>query len=105
MTPPRHKTSSTHRPENGVLTGLLRELRLAAGMTQAQAGLAIGLTQKGISDFETGDRGLELLTVRDLVHAYGGDWAQFIAELDRRLEKGHRPAATLIRRVPHKSGQ
>lgn len=104
MTPPRPKTSSTHRPENGVLTALLRELRLAAGLTQAQAGAAIGLTQTGISDFETGDRGLELLTVRDLVRAYGADWPGFIAELDRRLASAT-PAKTLIRKGPLRSGQ
>lgn len=101
----RPKPSSTHRPENAVLVGLLRELRSAAGMTQTQAAQALGISQTGISDFETGDRGLELLTARDLVRAYGADWAEFIAELDRRLEQGHRPAASLIRRVPHKSGQ
>lgn len=98
-------TSSTHRPENAVLTALLRELRLAAGMTQAQAGAAIGLTQTGVSDFETGDRGLELLTVRDLVMAYGADWTAFIAELDRRLAQQPTPAAALIKRIPHRSGQ
>lgn len=97
MSRPRPKTSSTHRPENAVLTGLLRELRLAAGFTQAQAGEAIGLTQTGISDFETGDRGLELLTVRDLVAAYGADWQAFIAELDRRLASSHAPVASLLR--------
>lgn len=105
MSRPRPKTSSTHRPENAVLTGLLRELRLAAGLTQAQAGEAIGLTQTGISDFETGDRGLELLTVRDLVGAYGADWQAFVAELDRRLTTDHQPAAKLIRGSIDKLGK
>lgn len=94
----RPKPSSTHRPENAVLVGLLRELRSAAGMTQTQAAQALGISQTGISDFETGDRGLELLTVRDLVRAYGADWAEFIAELDRRLAAGQTPAATLIKK-------
>ncbi|MGY3231835.1 transcriptional regulator with XRE-family HTH domain [Luteibacter sp. HA06] len=91
------KPSSTHRPEHAVLTGLLRELRLAAGMTQAQAAEALGLTQTSVSDLETGDRGLELLVVRDLVRIYRADWRAFVEELERRLDAGHKPAASLIR--------
>ena len=91
------KPSSTHRPEHAVLALLLRELRMAAGMTQAQAAEAIGLSQTSISDFETNDRGLELLVVRDLVQVYGGDWLAFMAELERRLTAGTKPASALIR--------
>jgi len=92
------KPSSTHRPEHAVLAGLLRELRLAAKMTQSQAAEAIGITQTGISDFETSDRGLELLVVRDLVRVYGGDWLAFMAELEKRLKAGSKPASALLRR-------
>ena len=92
------KPSSTHRPEHAVLAGLLRELRLAAKMTQSQAAEAIGITQTGISDFETSDRGLELLVVRDLVRVYGGDWLAFMSELERRLNAGTKPASALIRK-------
>lgn len=92
------KPSSTHRPENMVLAQLLRELRLAAGLTQAQAAEALGLTQTGISDIETSDRGLELLVVRDLVKVYGADWVEFVIELERRLAAAPQPAASLIKR-------
>lgn len=92
------KPSSTHRPENMVLAQLLRELRLAAGLTQAQAAEALGLTQTGISDIETSDRGLELLVVRDLVKVYGADWVEFVIELERRLAAAPQPAALLIKR-------
>jgi transcriptional regulator with XRE-family HTH domain len=91
------KPSSTHRPENMVLAQLLRELRLAAGLTQAQAAEALGLTQTGISDIETSDRGLELLVVRDLVRVYGADWVEFVVELEKRLGAEPRPASALIR--------
>jgi transcriptional regulator with XRE-family HTH domain len=92
------KPSSTHRPENVVLAQLLRELRLAAGLTQAQAATALGLTQTGISDIETSDRGLELLVVRDLVKVYGADWLAFVAELERRLAADPKPASALIQK-------
>lgn len=91
------KPSSTHRPEHAVLASLLRELRVAAGVTQAQAAEKLGLTQTSISDFETSDRGLELLIVRDLVRAYGGDWLAFVAELERRLMAGTSPASALLK--------
>lgn len=94
------KPSSTHRPENMVLANLLRELRLAAGLTQAQAADALGLTQTGISDIETSDRGLELLVVRDLVRVYGADWVKFIMELEKRLVADLRPASHLIHKSP-----
>ena len=91
------KPTSTHRPEHGVLAALLRELRRAAGLTQAQAAEKLGLTQTSISDFETSDRGLELLVVRDLVHAYRADWLGFVAELERRLAAGTLPASALLK--------
>jgi transcriptional regulator with XRE-family HTH domain len=90
------KPSSVHRPEQAVLAQLLRELRLAAGKTQSQAADAIGITQTGISDFETSDRGLELLIARDLVRVYGGDWLAFMAELEKRLTAGTKPASELL---------
>jgi transcriptional regulator with XRE-family HTH domain len=93
----RPKSSSTHRPENAVLAGLLRELRIANKLTQAQAAEALGITQTGISDLETGDRGLEFLVVRDLVRVYKADWVEFLVELERRLAARPIPAASLIR--------
>jgi transcriptional regulator with XRE-family HTH domain len=93
------KPSSTHRPENAILALLLRELRLAADMTQVQAAEHLGLSQTSISDFETNDRGLELLVVRDLVRAYGGDWLAFMSELEKRIMAGTKPASALIRKV------
>lgn len=93
----RPKPTSMHRPEHGVLAALLRELRLAAGMTQGQAAEKLGLTQTSVSDFETSDRGLTLLVVRDLVHAYGADWLGFVAELERRLTAGTLPASALLK--------
>lgn len=92
------KPSSTHRPEHAVVAGLLRELRIAAGFTQAQAAEALGMTQTSVSDLETGDRGLELLVVRDLVRIYGGDWRAVIDELERRLDAAPAPAASLLRK-------
>lgn len=69
---------------------------MAAGLTQAQAAEALGLTQTSVSDLETGDRGLELLVVRDLVRIYGADWRAFVDELERRIGAGTTPASALL---------
>lgn len=74
--------------------------RLAAGLTQAQVAEALGLTQTGISDVETSDRGLELLVVRDLLKVYGADWLAFAAESERRLGAEPQLASALIRKSP-----
>ncbi|GAB2559130.1 hypothetical protein GCM10027065_32870 [Rhodanobacter koreensis] len=76
---------------------LLRELRLAASLTQAQAAAAVGITQAGISEMENGARGLDLLVVRDLVNLYGADWPAVIMELDRRIAADLTPAKALMR--------
>jgi transcriptional regulator with XRE-family HTH domain len=92
------KPTSVHRPEHVVVAQLLRELRLAASLTQAQAATHVGITQAGVSEIENGARGLDLLVVRDLVIAYGADWPAVIAELDRRIAAGMKPASALMKR-------
>ena len=47
---------------------------------------------------ETGARGLDLLVVWDLVITYGADWPAVIAELDRRIGAGLKPASALMKR-------
>ncbi|HEY4092686.1 MAG TPA: helix-turn-helix transcriptional regulator [Luteibacter sp.] len=91
------KPTSVHRPEQAVVAQLLRELRQAAGLTQRDAVKRVGLTQPALSGMETMERGLDLLVVRDLVQAYGGDWVAFIQELERRLASKPQPASSLIR--------
>jgi transcriptional regulator with XRE-family HTH domain len=91
------KPTSVHRPEHRVVAQLLRELRLAAGLTQEQAASAVGITQAGVSEMENGVRGLDLLVVRDLVNVYGADWPAVIAELDSRIAAGMKPAKALMK--------
>lgn len=92
------KPTSVHRQEHLVLAQLVRELRIAAGMTQVQTAAALGITQTGISDIESGDRGLDLIVVRDLVGIFGADWFAFIQELETRILAGTKPASTLLRK-------
>lgn len=97
---PSPKPTSVHRPEHRVVAQLLRELRLAAGLTQAQAAATVGITQAAVSEMETATRGMDLLVVRDLVNAYCADWPAFVVELDRRIAADLTPAAALIKGKP-----
>lgn len=94
------KPTSVHRPEHRVVAQLLRELRLAAGLTQLQAATAVGITQAGVSEMENAARGLDLLVVRDLVNLYGADWPAVIVELDRRIAADMKPAKALMKPKP-----
>lgn len=94
---PSPKPTSVHRPEHRVVAQLLRELRLAAGLTQAQAAVHVGVSQAAVSEMETATRGMDLLVVRDLVNAYGADWPAFVVELERRIAAGLTPASALIK--------
>lgn len=93
------KITSVHRPEHSVLVGLLRELRLKAGLTQVAVAEKLGVSQTGVSDVEIGERGIDFLLVRDMCRLYGVTMDEFLAELDKRLvEKKLEPAPRIKRK-------
>ena len=67
------------------MVGLLRDLRLEAGLSQLQVGEALDLAQTKVSAIEIGRRGLDYLQVRELVELYGLSMAKFAVMLDERL--------------------
>ena len=99
------ESSSLLRPERAILAALLSEMRVSAGLTQAQAAEAIGIAPADFSEVETGARSLELLIIRDLVKAYGVNWLDFVGLLEERLAAAAKPVAPLIRRGRLRSGQ
>lgn len=64
--------------ERQLLGDLLREAREAAGLTQQEAAVRIGLTQSAISRFERGERGIDLAELRVVLRAYGKSLAEFM---------------------------
>lgn len=68
------------------MVGLLRDLRLEAGLSQLQVGEALDLPQTKVSAIEIGRRGLDYLQVRELVELYGLTMARFAGLLDERLK-------------------
>jgi len=81
------KVTSVHRPEHAPLVRLLRELRLQAGLTQADVGQKLGVSQTAISDIEINERGADFLLVLDLCDIYGVSHQDFLAEFGRRLSE------------------
>lgn len=78
------------------LAALLRELRLANGMTQGEVAEQLGRPQTYLSDIERGNRAGTLLQVRELAAAYGLPFVDFARRLEKRIESASpktKPAA------------
>jgi transcriptional regulator with XRE-family HTH domain len=65
------------------LGSALRVLRRKAGMTQEQAGKAVGVGHKHISAAELGERGLSYKTIVALTKAYGSTLRALAREIER----------------------
>lgn len=76
---------SIHRPEYLVLLQKVRQMRLAAGLTQAALSEKLGRDQTHISNIERGVRRLDVLELRDLCRLLGQDFLGFMQELERSL--------------------
>jgi transcriptional regulator with XRE-family HTH domain len=61
----------------------LAALRHKAGLSQAQAGAAVGVGNKHLSTVETGHRGISWPTLRALLRAYGATLADLACEIER----------------------
>ncbi|MBB4128680.1 transcriptional regulator with XRE-family HTH domain [Xanthomonas translucens] len=80
-------TKSIHKKDYAILLGQLRELRLAAGLTQVDLSAALGRPQSYVSDVERGERRMDLLQLRDFCNACGTSLTSFVADFERELEQ------------------
>jgi transcriptional regulator with XRE-family HTH domain len=86
------KRASLYSPDHEVLITLLRDLRLEAGLSQEDAAEAIQRPQSYISAIEVGQRGLDVLQVRELSTLYGVAFQRFATLFEKRLDKAsYRP--------------
>ena len=69
--------------QRGRLVNLLREMRIEAGLTQAELAARIEKDQAYVSRYESGQRRLDVLEVREICQAIGITPEEFV----RRLEK------------------
>jgi transcriptional regulator with XRE-family HTH domain len=79
-------TSEQHR-----LRDLLRQIRVEAGLKQAELAEKLKQSQSFVSKYESGERRLDLLELRDICAAVGLSLAEFVQRLERLLLNETRP--------------
>ena len=68
------------------LVSLLREMRIEAGLTQVDLGARIEKDQAYVSRYESGQRRLDVLEVREICQVVGVTLAEFAKRLEGALK-------------------
>jgi transcriptional regulator with XRE-family HTH domain len=64
---------------------LLRELRMAAGLSQTDVADRLNASQSFVSKYEAGERRLDIIEVRTLCGLFGVSLRDFIVRLEKKL--------------------
>lgn len=64
---------------------LLRGVRVDAGLTQSELASRLARDQTFVSKYESGERRLDILELREVCRAIGTDFVTFIRKLDKDL--------------------
>jgi transcriptional regulator with XRE-family HTH domain len=72
--------------QRGRLVSLLREIRIEAGLTQMELAVRIERDQTFVSKYESGQRRLDVLEVREICQAIGITLEEFVKRLERALK-------------------
>ena len=75
-----------YTPEQKILTSLLSQLRLDAGLRQADLAERLGRPQSFVSKYESGERRLDLIEVRMICGALGITLVQFVRKFERLVD-------------------
>ena len=78
--------------EYSVVSTLLKELRIAAGITQVQMAGLLSLTQSLFSKYERGEVRLDIIQLRTIVMQLGLTLPQFSEMLEHRLKPATKEA-------------
>ena len=76
-----------HSPQQRPLLILLRQIRQEAGLTQVQLAERLDIPQTWISNYERGERKIDVLELRQICKAAGIRFLDFMARLESDLEK------------------
>jgi transcriptional regulator with XRE-family HTH domain len=71
--------------QNDVFLGMLREVRVKAGVTQVALAEQLGFRQTDVSKAERGVRRLDVLELRNWMRVLGMPFREFADQLDERL--------------------
>ena len=86
-------SKSTFTTEYAVFRDLLRELRTEKGLTQVQLSETLGMPQSFVSKYETGERRLDVIELREVCQSLGTTLAAFAKKLDVRLSESEKGGA------------
>jgi ribosome-binding protein aMBF1 (putative translation factor) len=64
---------------------LLRGIRVDAGLTQSELASRLSRDQTFVSKYESGERRLDILELREVCRAIGADFVRFVRKLDKDL--------------------
>jgi transcriptional regulator with XRE-family HTH domain len=68
------------------LVSLLREMRVEAGLTQTDLAARAGKDQAFVSRYESGQRRLDVLELREICQAIGITLGEFVKRLEKALK-------------------
>ena len=68
------------------LVGLLREIRIEAGLTQTELAVQIERDQTFVSKYESGQRRLDVLELREICQSIGLTLEEFVRRLEKALK-------------------
>lgn len=74
-----------HTDQHKLLIALLREMRIKAGLTQSELATRIGKDQTFVSKYESGERRLDVLELREICQAIGISLEGFVRKLEKAL--------------------
>ena len=72
--------------EQEKLQSLLRQVRLGAGLRQSDLAERLAQSQSFVSKYESGERRLDLLELRQICHAVGVSLAEFVNRFEKSLQ-------------------
>lgn len=76
---------TTYLPETALLKELLRDIRERAGLRQSDVAEVISRPQSFVSEYESGQRRLDLVELRAVSLACGTTLRKLVDEFERRL--------------------
>lgn len=76
---------SIYSPELDAFRSLLRQLRLGAGLQQRELSERLGKPQSFVSRYESGQRRLDLLELRQICQVIGISLTEFVERFERTL--------------------
>ena len=76
-----------YSPEHEIFLDLLRKIRVDADLRQDDVAERLDKPQSFVSKYESGERRLDVLELREICAALDTTLARFVAELERKISK------------------